>query len=444
MTSQAHLDKKADLAERASQGSLSNQLRATAELARLAAGQLALASAEQRNEALLAAAAAIERDTDAIGKANAMDMRQGEQDGLSAPLLDRLQLNDERIGRMVEGLREIAAQPDPLGALSNQRRGPSNIEVAQMAVPIGVIAIVYESRPNVTADAAALCLKSGNVCILHGGREARHSNSAIMACMVQGLKDAGLPPTAVMPLLADSEAPRTERHRAVEILLGSEGAVDLAIPRGGKSLATAVANCARVPVLKHLEGICHLYLHADADLDMAERLSYNSKCYRYSVCCATETVLIDAALGERLLPQLAAGFAERGVELRGCADSRRLVPDMVAASEDDWHAEYLAPVLAVRLVSGLDAAMRHIAQYGSAHTDAIVTDNAQAAQRFLREVDSSSVLHNAPTVFADGKEYGLGAEIGISTDRLHARGPIGAEALTSRKFVVTGQGQERL
>lgn len=424
-----------------------NQLDASLHLqlkqARDAAHTLAISSHEQRQQALTAAAAAMRTNQKAILAANERDIREAEAMQLAAPLLDRLQITPERLARMAEGLEEIAAQPDLLGTISNRRRAPTGIEIAHMRVPIGIIAVIYESRPNVTADAAALCLKTGNACILHGGREAHHSNAAITDAMQQGLQQAGLPAASVQPLMDNIEASREQRHRAVEKMLGCEGRVDLVIPRGGKQLGKAISEFSKVPVLKHLEGICHTYLHADADLEMAEKLSYNAKCFRYSICCSTETLLVDNSIAATLLPRLVQGFSARGVELRGCERSVKLISDMKAATEEDWITEYLGPILSVRLVDGPEQAMQHIARYGTAHTEAIVTENQEVAQRFLREVDSSSVMHNAPTVFADGKEYGLGAEIGISTDKLHARGPIGCEGLTSLKFVVTGQGQER-
>ena len=422
---------------------LQTSLQQRVERARAASRILGLADADRRDDALRQAAKAIEADRDAILAANRQDMERSRKEGLAASMLDRLELTDDRLSQMTGGLEEIADQSDPIGQVFDRRHQPSGIEVAHMRVPIGLIAIIYESRPNVTADAAGLCLKAGNGCILHGGKEAQDSNVAIHTAMTAGLEAAGLPGEAVQMLMPEHGLATEFRHRAVQWLLGAETWVDLAIPRGGKNLASTVSEYARVPVLKHLEGICHMYLHAQADLQMAEQLSYNAKCYRYSICCSAETLLLDRAIAPQLLPRLASGFAERGVEVRGCEASRKLVSGLVAATEQDWHTEYLAPVISVRVVENPDEAIAHIERYGSAHTDSIVTEDAQVAARFLREVDSSSVMHNLPTVFADGKEYGLGAEIGISTGKLHARGPIGAADLTSCKFVVTGAGEQR-
>jgi glutamate-5-semialdehyde dehydrogenase len=404
--------------------------------ARVAARQLARAGTLAKNAALLATADALEHAHAALLAANEKDLAAGREAGLDAALLDRLTLNPARIAAMADGLRQIAALADPVGAVDDLRMRPTGIRVGRMRVPLGVVGIIYESRPNVTADAAGLCLKSGNACILRGGSEALHSNLAIAACIASGLEAAGLPAAAVQVL------ERTDRA-AVGLLAGLVEYVDIIVPRGGKGLIEAVMRQARVPVLKHLDGVCHVYIDDGADPDMARRIVLNAKTHRYGVCNAMETLLIAAGEAAAQLPRIAADLRAEGVELRGCERARALVADMRPAGEDDWYAEYLAPILAVRVVDGLDAAIEHIARYGSAHTDAIVTRDLARADRFLREVDSSSVVVNASTRFADGFEYGLGAEIGISTDKLHARGPVGLEGLTSQKWVVLGNGEVR-
>jgi glutamate-5-semialdehyde dehydrogenase len=402
-----------------------------------AAGRL-LAAAETRvkDAALLAMAEALEADEPALRAANALDLEAGAQAGLDAALLDRLELTPERIAGMAEGLRQIAALPDPVGGISDLQYRPSGIQVGRMRVPLGVIGIIYESRPNVTADAAGLCLKSGNASILRGGSEAIHSNRAIAACIGRGLERAGLPAAAVQVV-------ETTDRAAVGELLRMAEYVDVIVPRGGKGLIERVSAESRVPVIKHLDGICHVYVDAAADLDKAERIAINAKTHRYGVCNAMETLLVAEPVAATLLPRLAQAYGERGVELRGCARSRALVPAMQEATAADWDTEYLAPVLAVRVVDHMQAAIEHINAHGSHHTDSIVTEDYGRARRFLREVDSSSVMVNASTRFADGFEYGLGAEIGISTDKLHARGPVGLEGLTSLKYVVLGDGQVR-
>lgn len=429
------------------QDSLQSRLAADAAAVRQAANAVAMASDEVRQRALLAAAAAIRERSEAMLAANEADMADARAANIEAPLLDRLELNAGRIERMAEGLEEVAAMPDILGAVTDLQQQPSGLKIGKMRVPLGVIAIIYESRPNVTADAAALCIRAGNACILHGGWEARRSNLAIAEALHAGLQQAGLPQDVVHILLADAlqsgEDARSLRHEAVQTLLGEPQWIDMAIPRGGYRLAQVVSDTAKVPVLKHLSGLCHLYVHADADLEMAARLAYNSKCYRYAICGALEALLVDRAVAEQFLPLIATGFAERGVELRGCERSRAIVPSMTAATEQDWQTEYLAPILSVRIVDDLAAAVAVINASSSAHTDSIVTASEEAAAHFLRHVDSSSVMHNAATCYADGKEYGLGAEVGISTDKLHARGPVGVEGLTSQKFVVLGHGEER-
>ena len=406
------------------------------ERARLAARQLARADTAAKNAALLAIADALRRAQPQLLAANAQDLAAGRAAGLDDALLDRLTLDAARIASMADGLGQIAGLADPVGAIDDLRARPSGIRVGRMRVPLGVVGIIYESRPNVTADAAGLCLKSGNACILRGGSEALHSNLAIAACIAAGLESAGLPATAVQVLEVTDRA-------AVGLLAGLVEYVDSIVPRGGKGLIQAVMQQARVPVLKHLDGVCHVYIDDGADLAMARRIVLNAKTHRYGVCNATETLLVAAGEAPAVLPVIAADMAEKGVELRGCERARALVPGMTPASEADWYAEYLAPILAVRVVDGLDEAIAHIARYGSAHTDAIVTRDLARADRFVREVDSASVMVNASTRFADGFEYGLGAEIGISTDKLHARGPVGLEGLTSQKWVVLGNGEVR-
>ncbi len=404
--------------------------------ARTSSRELARAGTAQKNQALEAIAEQLRAQREHLQKQNALDLHAGKDKGLDAALLDRLELTDARIELMAEGLEQIAALPDPVGAISNLTYRPSGIQLGQMRVPLGVIGIIYESRPNVTADAAGLCLKSGNASILRGGSEALHSNQAIAACITAGLKQAGLPEQAVQVV-------ETTDRAAVGALITMPEFVDVIVPRGGKSLIERISADARVPVIKHLDGICHVFIDKDADLVMAEAIAINAKCHRFGVCNAMETLLIDAAVAESILPRLAALYADESVELRGCERSRQIVSELHPATATDWDTEYLAPVLSVRVVDDLDAALTHIHEHSSGHTEAIVTDNYQTARRFLREVDSSSVMVNASTRFADGFEYGLGAEIGISTDKLHARGPVGLEGLTSQKWVVFGDGQIR-
>ena len=406
------------------------------EQARVAATAMSCADSGAKNRALQAIADAIDADADTLKRENARDLQAGRERGLDAALLDRLELNDARIAAMAEGLRQVAALPDPVGEISHMASRPSGIQVGKMRVPLGVIGIIYESRPNVTADAAGLCLKSGNATILRGGSEAIHSNQAVAACIRRGLVAAGLPESAVQVV-------ETTDRAAVGELITARDYVDVIIPRGGKSLIERISNEARVPVIKHLDGICHVYIDEHADRQKAIDIAINAKTHRYGVCNAMETLLVNAAVAEDILPELAAGYRDKGVELRGCARSRDIVADMVSATEDDWDTEYLAPILAVRVVDDLDQAMAHISRHGSHHTDAIVTEDYSRARRFLREVDSSSVMVNASTRFADGFEYGLGAEIGISTDKLHARGPVGLEGLTTQKYIVLGDGQVR-
>jgi len=404
--------------------------------ARQAAAVLRRTPTGPKNAALLAMAEALQASRSEVLAANARDLERGRESGLDAALLDRLALDEGRVDAMIEGLTQVAGLPDPVGEVDGLRARPSGIQVGQMRVPLGVIGIIYESRPNVTLEAASLCLKSGNAAILRGGSEARDSNAAIAACIREGLAAAGLPEGAVQVVATTDRA-------AVGRLIAMPEFVDVIIPRGGKSLIERISREARVPVIKHLDGVCHVYLDATADPDKALAIAVNAKTHRYGTCNTMETLLVDAPLAESLLPKLAAAYAEHGVELRGCERTREILPDVVAAVEEDWHAEYLAPVLAIRVVDGIEAAMAHIERYGSHHTDAIVTESWTLARRFMAEVDSSSVMVNASTRFADGFEYGLGAEIGISTDKLHARGPVGLEGLTTRKYVVLGDGQVR-
>lgn len=411
-------------------------MQSVGEAARAAARVLARADTAAKDRALAAMAGAIRRDAAKLLAANAEDVAAARAAGHDAAFVDRLSLSAAGIEAMAKGLEEIAALPDPVGEISELRYRPTGIQVGMMRVPLGVIGIVYESRPNVTADAAALCLKSGNATILRGGSEAIRSNAAIAACVHAGLRAAGLPEAAVQVVATTDRA-------AVGLLIADEAHVDVIVPRGGKSLTERIAREAKVPVIKHLDGVCHVYIDAAADVDMAVRIADNAKTQRYSPCNTMETLLVHAGVAREALRPLADIYRSKGVELRGCDRARALVADMKPATEEDWRTEYLAPILAVRVVDSLDAAIDHIATYGSQHTDAIVTNDHAAAMRFLREVDSSSVMVNASTRFADGFEYGLGAEIGISTNKLHARGPVGLEGLTSRKWIVLGSGQVR-
>jgi glutamate-5-semialdehyde dehydrogenase len=404
--------------------------------ARTAARSLARLDTGVKNGALLATAAAIERSGDTLAEENGRDVEAGRQRGLDAALLDRLTLTPSRIAAMAEGLLQIAALPDPVGAITDLNYRPSGIQVGRMRVPLGVIGIIYESRPNVTADAAGLCMKSGNAAILRGGSEAFHSNQAIARCIAAGLKRAGAPTDAVQVI-------ETTERAAVGRLLAMRESVDVIIPRGGKSLIERVSRESRIPVIKHLDGVCHVYIDDRADLDKAVTIAFNAKAQRYGVCNAMETLLVAAGIAPQVLPRLKERFVANGVELRGCPRTRQIISGIVEATEADWREEYLAPILSIRVVADLDEAMLHIATYGSSHTDAIVTEDYSRARRFVREVDSSSVMVNASTRFADGFEYGLGAEIGISTDKLHARGPVGLEGLTTQKFVVFGDGHIR-
>jgi len=407
-----------------------------ASAARRAAAALALSSGGQREKALLACAALIRRRSGEILAANEKDLARREEFRLSEALVDRLRLTDQRIGAMAEALEQIARQADPVGQTLAAYNRPDGLRIEKRRVPIGVIGIIYESRPNVTADAAGLCLKSANACILRGGKEAMHSNLAVAEALREGLAEARLPAEAVTVV----DQPD---HAVVTALARAEGLVDLIVPRGGEALIRAVAEAALVPVIKHYAGNCHVYVHAEADLDMAERIVLNAKCQRPGVCNAMETLLADAAVAGEFLPRIARKLREARVELRGCEGSRRIVPDMKAATEDDWRREYLDLILAVRVVANLQEAIDHINTYGSRHTDAIVTRSIAAAEAFVAAVDSASVMVNASTRLSDGGVYGLGAEVGISTDKLHARGPMGAEDLTTYKWIVTGRGHVR-
>jgi glutamate-5-semialdehyde dehydrogenase len=411
-------------------------MQALGRAAREAARGLRRADSGRKNRALLAMAERIDASREAVLAANAEDMQRGRDAGLDAALLDRLALDQARINAMIEGLHQVAALPDPVGEIDGLRARPSGIQVGQMRVPLGVIGIIFESRPNVTVEAASLCLKSGNACILRGGSEASASNAALSECLKAGLEDVDLPAGSVQVVATTDRA-------AVGELITSPEFVDVIIPRGGKSLIERISREAKVPVIKHLDGVCHVYVDATADHEKALAIAVNAKTQRYGTCNTLETLLLDAPIAEALLPELARRFAEHEVELRGCERTRAVLPQVIAASESDWGEEYLAPVLAIKVVDGVDDAMAHIERYGSQHTDAIVTQDYSLARRFMAEVDSSSVMVNASTRFADGFEYGLGAEIGISTDKLHARGPVGLEGLTTRKYVVLGEGHIR-
>jgi glutamate-5-semialdehyde dehydrogenase len=403
--------------------------------AREASRVIARASTAQKNRALNAAADALDADREALAAANQRDLDAGRANGLEPALLDRLALTPARIDGMIAGLRQVAGLPDPVGAIRDMSYRPSGIQIGKMRVPLGVIGIIYESRPNVTIDAASLCLKSGNATILRGGSEAIHSNRAIAACIQRGLAAADLPPAVVQVV-------ETTDREAVGALISMPQFVDVIVPRGGRGLIERISRDARVPVIKHLDGICHVYVGEHADLDKAWRIAFNAKTYRYGICGAMETLLVDQRLASAFLPEMARRFQDKGVELRGCERTRQFI-EAIPASDDDWSTEYLAPILSIRVVEGLDAAIEHINHYGSHHTDAIVTEHQGQSRRFIAEVDSASVMLNAPTCFADGFEYGLGAEIGISTDKLHARGPVGLEGLTCEKYVVIGDGQLR-
>jgi len=404
--------------------------------ARAASYILAGATTEQKNRALAAISDAIIENQSHLINENDKDLRAGRQNGLTDAMLDRLTLNPERIAGMLEGLRQVADLQDPVGEISDMKYRPSGIQVGKMRVPLGVIGIIYESRPNVTIEAASLCLKSGNAAILRGGSEAVHSNQALASCIGKGLEKAGLPTTLVQIVNNPDRA-------IVGHLIQMDQYIDVIIPRGGKGLIERISKDARIPVIKHLDGICHTYIDEDADWEKSLPIVINAKTHRYGVCNAMETLLVAASRAEDVLPVLAREYAALGVEIRGCPQTQAII-NCTPASEEDWSTEYLAPVLAIKVVADMAAAIQHINQYSSQHTDVILTENYTRAMQFLRTVDSASVMVNASSRFADGFEYGLGAEIGISTDKLHARGPVGLEGLTSQKYIVFGDGQIRL
>ncbi|SDR83884.1 glutamate-5-semialdehyde dehydrogenase [Halopseudomonas xinjiangensis] len=415
---------------------ISQYMTSLGQQARKASRVIARATTATKNHALLATADAIAASADELIRANALDLQAGRDNGLDEAMLDRLALTPARLDTMIEGLRQVAALPDPIGSIRDMKFLPSGIQVGRMRVPLGVIGIIYESRPNVTVEAASLCLKSGNACILRGGSESIHSNQAIAQCLRQGLDAAGLPQSVVQVV-------ETTDRAAVGELITMPDYVDVIVPRGGKGLIERISRDAKVPVIKHLDGICHVYVDDRADMDKAEAIALNSKTHRYGVCNAMETLLVHRAVADVFLPRMARRYAEKQVELRGCPVTCSILPEAVAATEADWTTEYLAPILAIRVVDDMDAAIGHINTYSSQHTDAMVSEDFTRARRFLAEVDSSSVMINASTRFADGFEYGLGAEIGISTDKIHARGPVGLEGLTSEKYVVFGDGHIR-
>jgi len=403
--------------------------------ARIAARIIAAAPTAVKNKALLAIAEELDKSRVMLVAENQKDLAAAKANGLEPAMVDRLAVKPTTVDSMIEGLRQVAALPDPCGEITDMRYRPTGIQVGKMRVPLGVIGIIYESRPNVTIDAASLCLKSGNAAILRGGSESIHSNRAIAACVIAGLTTAGLPGDVVQVI-------DTTDRAAVGELITMPEFVDVIVPRGGKSLIERISREARVPVIKHLDGICHVFIDGKADLEKAFAIALNAKTHRYGVCNAMETLLVDASVAAVILPRLAKAYEEKGVELRGCEKTRALIK-VNPATEEDWATEYLAPILSIKIVSGLDEAIDHIARYSSQHTDAIVTEDYSRARRFINEVDSSSVMVNASTRFADGFEYGLGAEIGISTDKIHARGPVGLEGLTSQKWVVFGDGHVR-
>lgn len=416
---------------------LTNYMQEVGQQARQASHLLARTATKQKNQALQAIADEIAAQRATLIAENQKDVAAGKANGLDAAMLDRLTLSDNVLNYMIEGIHQVIALPDPIGEISDLKYRPSGIQVGKMRVPLGVVGIIYESRPNVTIDAAALCLKSGNACILRGGSEAIHSNQAIAQCIQIGLRHAGLPETTVQVI-------KTTDRAAVGELIQLSEYVDVIIPRGGKGLIERISREARIPVIKHLDGICHVYIDDKADMQKAIDVAYNAKTHRYGVCNAMETLLVAEAIAPHILPTLGKMYQDKGVELRGCAKTLTILPNIVAATEEDWKTEYLAAILSIRIVPDVAAAIAHIRSYSSQHTDSIITEDWSRALQFLREVDSSSVMVNASTRFADGFEYGLGAEIGISTDKFHARGPVGLEGLTSQKFIVLGSGQIRI
>ncbi|WP_419812944.1 glutamate-5-semialdehyde dehydrogenase [Bacterioplanoides sp.] len=415
---------------------VTDYMKSLGERARKASRAIARASSQDKNAALLAIADAISQQRETLKAANQRDMQRGEANGLDAALLDRLQLSDATIDTMIEGLQQVAALADPVGEITDLKYRPSGIQVGKMRVPLGVIGIIYESRPNVTIEAASLCLKSGNAAILRGGSEAIEANQALAKCIAEGLAAAGLPAETVQVV-------ETTDRAAVGELITMPEYVDVIVPRGGKGLIERISRDAKVTVIKHLDGICHVYIDQFADKTKAVNIAINAKTHRYGTCNTMETLLVHKAMAADVLPELASAYAEIGVELRGCDATRAILTDAVEATEEDWHTEYLAPILSIKLVDDMDQAIDHINHYGSHHTDSIISENYTLARRFLTEVDSSSVMINASTRFADGFEYGLGAEIGISTDKIHARGPVGLDGLTSQKYVVLGNGEVR-
>jgi glutamate-5-semialdehyde dehydrogenase len=415
---------------------IKNYMHSLGKQAKNAGREISRTESAKKDRALLTIAEIIEGNHELLISENQKDLAVGRKNGLDISSLDRLTLTPARIQAMVEGLKQITALPDPVGEIIDLIYRPTGIQVGQMRVPLGVIGIIYESRPNVTVDAAALCLKSGNACILRGGSEAIHSNQAIASCISKGLENSGLPVDAVQIVSTPDRA-------AVGELISMQQYVDVIVPRGGKSLIERISREATIPVIKHLDGVCHVYIDDKADLDKAVNIAVNAKTHRYGVCNAMETLLVAENIAAQILPQLSQIYLEKGVELRGCLKTCSLIPKCIRATEEDWHTEYLAPILSIKVVNGMDEAMEHINTYGSSHTEAIVTEDYSRARRFLREVDSSSVMVNASTRFADGFEYGLGAEIGISTDKLHARGPVGLKGLTSLKYIVLGDGHIR-
>ena len=404
--------------------------------AKAAVPLIAAASTAQKNRALQHLTQELEMQAQHILAANAQDMQAAGEKGLDAALAERLELNPKRIESMIDGVRQIAALPDPIGEIAAMKTNAKGLQVGRMRVPLGVIGIIYESRPNVSIDAAALCLKSGNAVILRGGSEALNTNLVLQDCIERSLQAAGLPIAAVQ-MIKDSD------RRHVQDLLQAADYVDVLIPRGGKSLVKLVSEQARMPVIKHLDGICHIYVDKAADMDKALRIVDNGKTYRYGICGATETLLVHQDIAAVFLPSIAEICVSKGVEIRACEQTCQLLPQAKSAVEEDWHSEYLAPIISVKIVADIDSAIAHIEAYGSHHTDAIVTENLAAAQQFLRQVNSASVMLNTPTCFADGYEYGLGAEIGISTDKIHWRGPVGLEGLTSQKFIIISDGITR-
>lgn len=414
---------------------INNYMNRLGAAAKSAAGDLATVSSEVKNNALLYMSEALDSRRNEILQSNKVDLDKAKDKAIGDALIDRLELTDERIDGMISGLKIVASLPDPVGEIEEMKPTPSGLKISKMRVPLGVVGIIYESRPNVTADAAALCLKSGNACILRGGSEAILSNSLIAECLNQGLKRADLSENLIQVV-------NTTDREAVTALLRMEKFIDVIIPRGGKGLVRLISEEARIPVIKHLDGICHVYIDKDADLNEAISIAFNAKTYRYGICGAMETLLIHEEIATKILPELNSKFLGAGVELRGCKKTSDII-NTPLATDEDWVTEYLAPILSVKLVEDIDSAINHINRFGSAHTDSIVTSNDSSAETFMRKVDSSSVMHNVPTCWADGFEYGLGAEVGISTDKIHARGPVGLEGLTSQKYIVKGKAQIR-